>query len=432
MTEDKETLWMEEVARGGYSDFTSESVTEGHPDKMCDQISDTILDAALAQDPLSRVAVECMCTKGAVIVAGEMTTKADLDINKIVRDEIRKIGYTDHASGFNADDCAVFVSIHEQSKDIALGTMDGVDGAGDQGMMFGMACTETPELMPLPIMLAHKIARTLSIKRKNKEIVFACPDGKTQVTVTYGPNGPVAVKTVVVSCQHRPYYSMDYMRRCVNNLVVKPVLRSAKQYNPDLDTEHYDFIFNPTGEFSIGGPGADTGLTGRKIIVDTYGGYTSHGGGAFSGKDPTKVDRSGAYMARYIAKNVVEAGISKSCVIQLAYAIGRTSPISINVCLAPEDAHKSTATTLAILELFDLTPLGIINKLNLRGIEYAPRCVYGHFGGINGMRCPWEETDMADALRTEVVRIQAGDYARFQCADLWRGKRDTEEDNPKE
>ena len=323
--------------------FTSESVTEGHPDKVCDRISDAVLDAVLAVDPNGRVACETCCTTDTVFIAGEITSKVDVDIEGIARRVLRDIGYTGGASGFDADTCKVMTFIHKQSPDIAMGTSDTVGGAGDQGMMFGYACNETPELMPLPIMLAHKMAYKLSQTRKDGTIPFILPDGKTQVTVEYEGDGkPQRIDTIVISTQHTDGSLPLLMHPLVEN-VITPVLQEARQHLPWLDIDTYDLYINPTGRFVQGGPAADTGLTGRKIIVDTYGGYAPHGGGAFSGKDPTKVDRSAAYMARHIAKNVVASGLCDKCQVQLAYAIGMALPVSLRIDTFGANVRKSSA-----------------------------------------------------------------------------------------
>ena len=303
--------------------FTSESVTEGHPDKVCDRISDAVLDAVMENDPNGRVACECCCTTGMVVVMGEISTDCYVDIPGIARRTLKEIGYNGPKAGFDGDTCAVMVAIDEQSPDIAMGTNDKMGGAGDQGMMFGYACNETPDLMPLPITLANQMAYKLSQVRKEGTLPYILPDGKTQVTVEYGSNGtPIRIDTIVISTQHYPDFVTEDLQDPLMSFVIKPVLEKAKEHLPELDIDTYDLFINPTGRFVKGGPAADSGLTGRKIIVDTYGGMAAHGGGAFSGKDPTKVDRSAAYMARYIAKNIVAAGICEKCQVQLAYAIG--------------------------------------------------------------------------------------------------------------
>lgn len=386
--------------------FTSESVTEGHPDKISDKISDAILDAILAQDPNARVACETFCTTGLVSVMGEITTEAYVDIQSIVRNTVREIGYTRAKFGFDCDSCAVISSIHEQSPDIALGVdksyeakegtdSDGLDtGAGDQGLMFGYACDETPELMPLPISLAHKLARQLTKVRKNGTLGYLRPDGKTQVTVEYHDDVPVRVDTIVVSSQHSDAVTLENIRRDIIEHVINPIVPSELM---DADTKIY---VNPTGRFVIGGPAGDTGLTGRKIIVDTYGGYARHGGGAFSGKDPTKVDRSACYAARYIAKNVVAAGLAKKCEIQLAYAIGVARPVSVMVDTfgtATVDEEKISA---AINKYCDLRPAAIIRDFDLRKPIYCDLAAYGHMGRED-LGVAWEKLDLAEKLKAE-------------------------------
>ena len=372
--------------------FTSESVTEGHPDKVCDRIS----DAVLAVDPNGRVACETCCTTDTVFIAGEITSKVDVDIEGIARRVLRDIGYTGGASGFDADTCKVMAFVHKQSPDIAMGTSDTVGGAGDQGMMFGYACNETPELMPLPIMLAHKMAYKLSQTRKDGTIPFILPDGKTQVTVEYEGDGkPQRIDTIVISTQHTDGSLPMLMHSLVEN-VITPVLQEARQHLPWLDIDTYDLYINPTGRFVQGGPAADTGLTGRKIIVDTYGGYAPHGGGAFSGKDPTKVDRSAAYMARYIAKNIVDAGICSRCQVQLAYAIGVAEPVSVRIdTFGGADEEKLVK---AVQQCFGLTPRQIIEHFDLRRPIYEQTSAYGHFGCVTGIIPPWEKTDMDEQL----------------------------------
>lgn len=376
--------------------FTSESVTEGHPDKVCDRISDAVLDAVLAVDPNGRVACETCCTTDTVFIAGEITSKVDVDIEGIARRVLRDIGYTGGASGFDADTCKVMTFIHKQSPDIAMGTSDTVGGAGDQGMMFGYACNETPELMPLPIMLAHKMAYKLSQTRKDGTIPFILPDGKTQVTVEYEEDGkPQRIDTIVISTQHTDGSLPLLMHPLVEN-VITPVLQEARQHLPWLDIDTYDLYINPTGRFVQGGPAADAGLTGRKIIVDTYGGYAPHGGGAFSGKDPTKVDRSAAYMARYIAKNIVDAGICSRCQVQLAYAIGVAEPVSVRIdTFGGADEEKLVK---AVRQCFGLTPHQIIEHFDLRRPIYEQTSAYGHFGCVTGIVPPWEKTDMDEQL----------------------------------
>lgn len=378
--------------------FTSESVTEGHPDKLADQISDSVLDAILSQDPFGRVGCETLVTTGLVLVAGEISTKCYVDIPKIVRERIRLVGYHDANYGFDHKACAVLTAIDEQSADIALGVNEGEGfdhnlGAGDQGMMFGYAVNETDELMPLPIMLAHKLTRRLSELRKNRILAYLRPDGKSQVTVEYENGRPKRAHTVVVSTQHGPEVEYEQIRRDVIEQVIRPVCGEL------LDNQTI-FHINPTGRFIIGGPPGDCGLTGRKIIVDTYGGFSRHGGGCFSGKDPTKVDRSAAYMARYIAKNIVAAGLAERCEVQLAYAIGLSEPVSLNV----ETFGTSKMDNLKLVKLvqahFPLSPAGIIEKLNLRRPIYASTACYGHFGReVEGEHFLWEKTDMAGVLR---------------------------------
>ena len=334
--------------------FTSESVTEGHPDKVCDRISDAVLDEVMAHDPNGRVACEVCCTTGMVMVMGEITTEHFIDFAGIARSTLKEIGYDSPEAGFDGNTCAVMVAIDEQSPDIAMGTNDKVGGAGDQGMMFGYACKETPDLMPLPITLANKMAYLLTKCRKEGIIEDILPDGKTQVTVEYDEGGnPLRVATVVSSTQHRPWVCPEDLAEPLEEHVIKPVLEEAKSYLPDLEIEGYDLYVNPTGQFIKGGPAADSGLTGRKIIVDTYGGYAAHGGGAFSGKDPTKVDRSAAYMARYIAKNIVAAGIATRCQIQLAYAIGVAEPVSIRVDTAETGRYSDDSIRDAIKKVFE-------------------------------------------------------------------------------
>ena len=378
--------------------FTSESVTEGHPDKVCDRISDAVLDAVLAVDPNGRVACETCCTTDTVFIAGEITSKVDVDIEGIARRVLRDIGYTGGASGFDADTCKVMAFVHKQSPDIAMGTSDTVGGAGDQGMMFGYACNETPELMPLPIMLAHKMAYKLSQTRKDGTIPFILPDGKTQVTVEYEGDGkPRRIDTIVISTQHTDGSLPMLMHPLVEN-VITPVLQEARQHLPWLNIDTYDLYINPTGRFVQGGPAADTGLTGRKIIVDTYGGYAPHGGGAFSGKDPTKVDRSAAYMARHIAKNVVASGLCDKCQVQLAYAIGMALPVSLRIDTFGANVDEEKLCN-AVDRCFELTPLGIIDALNLRLPIYEQTSAYGHFGNVTGGNFTWESTHKAGLLR---------------------------------
>ncbi len=383
--------------------FTSESVTEGHPDKVCDRISDAVLDEVMAHDPNGRVACEVCCTTGMVMVMGEITTEHFIDFAGIARSTLKEIGYDSPEAGFDGNTCAVMVAIDEQSPDIAMGTNDKVGGAGDQGMMFGYACKETPDLMPLPITLANKMAYLLTKCRKEGIIEDILPDGKTQVTVEYDEGGnPLRVATVVISTQHRPWVCPEDLAEPLEERVIKPVLEEAKSYLPDLEIEGYDLYVNPTGQFIKGGPAADSGLTGRKIIVDTYGGYAAHGGGAFSGKDPTKVDRSAAYMARYIAKNIVAAGIATRCQIQLAYAIGVAEPVSIRVDTSETGRYSDDSIRDAIKKVFDLTPQGIIKRLDLRKPVYKATSAYGHFGTVTGDTRTWEQTDAVEALRAAI------------------------------
>lgn len=383
--------------------FTSESVTEGHPDKVCDQISDAILDEVMAHDPNGRVACEVCCTTGMVIVMGEISTKHFIDFAGIARRTLREIGYNKPEAGFDGNTCAVMVAIDEQSPDIALGTNDKVGGAGDQGMMFGYACKETSDLMPLPITLANKMAYLLAKCRKEDAIPGILPDGKTQVTVEYDEEGnPVRIDTVVISMQHRPWVSVDELVLPLERKVIDPVFEDVKKYLPNLNIESYKLYINPTGRFEKGGPAADTGLTGRKIIVDTYGGYAAHGGGAFSGKDPTKVDRSAAYAARWVAKNIVAAGIADKCQIQLAYAIGVAEPVSVRVDTFGTGRVEEDKIVDAIYKVFDLTPKGIINRLGLRRPIYKSTSAYGHFGSVSGDDRTWEHTDMVEALKAAI------------------------------
>ena len=370
--------------------FTSESVTEGHPDKIADQISDAILDAILAKDPMSRVACETLVTTGLAIVAGEITTTAVIDYQDVVRSTIAEVGYTRGKYGFDAETCAVLSSIHSQSPDIAMGVDTG--GAGDQGLMFGFACTETEELMPLPIMLAHKLVKGLSCLRRDGTLKYLRPDGKSQVTVDYEGTTPVRVDAVVVSSQHSPDVTQEQMRADVIEKIVKPTIPAALM---DKDTKIY---VNPTGRFVVGGPHGDAGVTGRKIIVDTYGGAAPHGGGAFSGKDPTKVDRSACYMARYIAKNVVAAGLADRALVQLAYAIGVADPVSVMVRTEGTGRIPEDQITELVRANFKLTPRGIMDELNLRRPIYKKTAAFGHFGRTEP-EFTWERTDKAAALK---------------------------------
>ncbi|RIW35648.1 methionine adenosyltransferase [Bacillus salacetis] len=389
--------------------FTSESVTEGHPDKICDQISDSILDAILTNDPNARVACETSVTTGLVLVAGEITTSTYVDIPKIVRETIRGIGYTRAKYGFDAETCAVLTSIDEQSADIAMGVDQALEaregqmsdeeieaiGAGDQGLMFGFACNETKELMPLPISLAHKISRKLTEVRKDDVLPYLRPDGKTQVTVEYDENDkPVRIDTIVISTQHHPEVSLERIQRNLKEYVIDPVVPK------ELIDEETKYFINPTGRFVIGGPQGDAGLTGRKIIVDTYGGYARHGGGAFSGKDATKVDRSAAYAARYVAKNIVAAGLADKCEVQLAYAIGVARPVSISIDTFGTGTVSEDALIEAVSNNFDLRPAGIIKMLDLRRPIYKQTAAYGHFGRSD-LDLPWERTDKAEILKQQ-------------------------------
>jgi len=386
--------------------FTSESVTEGHPDKLCDQVSDAVLDAILAKDPQARVACEVSAATGLLLVMGEVTTDCYVDIQSVARDAVRRIGYTDSRYGFDADSVALLVSLNTQSSDIAMGVDNSLEaksgeasgmGAGDQGMMFGYATDETDEYIPMPIYLAHKLTRRLAEVRKDGTLPYLGPDGKSQVTVEYWEGVPIRVDTVVISAQHSPEVSLDTIREDILRHIVQPTLPNELLYKNDTR-----YLVNPTGRFVVGGPHGDTGLTGRKIIVDTYGGFARHGGGAFSGKDPTKVDRSGTYMARYIAKNLVAAGLANRLELQVSYAIGVARPVSLLV----DTFGTGTLPDEAILEIigrhFDLRPSAIIERLGLRAPIYAQTAAYGHFGR-NDLDLPWERLDMVEALRAELA-----------------------------
>ena len=377
--------------------FTSESVTEGHPDKVCDRVSDSVLDAALAQDPMARVACECAATTGLMLVMGEITTTATIDVADIARKAICEIGYDNAAAGYDGHSCSVQVALHRQSPDIAMGVDSSYDdkneiGAGDQGMMFGFACRETRELMPAPISYAHNLTKALTACRKSGELPWLRPDGKSQVSVQYAADGtPERIDTVVVSTQHAPDIAIEDLRAQVIEKIIQPNLPSRLL---DESTKYY---VNPTGRFVIGGPAGDSGLTGRKIIVDTYGGYAAHGGGAFSGKDPTKVDRSGAYMARYIAKNIVAAGLADKCQLQLAYAIGVAQPVSVLAETFGTGKISDAALSDLVRACFDLRPAAIIERLGLRRPIYVQTSAYGHFGREE-LNLPWETVDMTEAL----------------------------------
>ena len=384
--------------------FTSESVTEGHPDKVCDQISDAVLDAILAQDPMARVACETCTTTGMVMVMGEITTTARVEIPEIVRNVVLDIGYNSSDMCFDGNSCAVMTAIHAQSPDIAMGVDAALEtraeeanetGAGDQGMMFGYACNETPEMMPMPIALAHRLTYRLAQVRKDGTLPYLRPDGKSQVTVAYENGKPVAVDAVVISTQHAPEVSQEQIARDMMEYVIRPEIPA------ELLSDETKYFINPTGRFVLGGPAGDTGLTGRKIIVDTYGGYAPHGGGAFSGKDPTKVDRSAAYAARHVAKNIVAAGLAEKCEIQLAYAIGVARPVSLLVDTKGTGVVADDVLSAAVEKVFDLRPNAIIQRLNLRTPIYRQTAAYGHFGRTD-VELPWEKTDFVDQLKQAI------------------------------